>query len=187
MPVPSAHGFQWPVFSKQGRFLAVVVYEDEATFLRAESICSGLIKEFHDAEFDCLWVAFQGLENGELAKDAAVNAAKADLVIFSAHAGRELPDSVKQWIESWLPNKNLEETALAALVGLPTDDQRGITPIHVYLQDVAERGHMDFLPQIIATDQPPVFSQNEVSEPSQIKPVNFLELPAIPRHWGINE
>lgn len=180
--------FRCPVAPKHGRFLAVIVYEDEATFLRADTICHDLIREFHDAELDCFWVAFRGLANAMLARDAAEKAAEADLIVFSAHAGPRLPEQVEQWIESWLPHKNLEETALAALVGLATDGKKGVTPIHTYLQEVAARRHMDFIPQVIAADtQGPGSAGERPPDAYEIRSTFVLTQRLVPQHWGLNE
>jgi hypothetical protein len=152
-------------------FRTVIVYEDYETALRVEQIYQQLIKELSgETNFKCLWVCFGSLAVPEVLKDAAKEAAKADLVIFSTHAERELPEHVRLWIERWLPEKSLEDSALAALVGLPGEESR-VTLIHEYLRSVARRGKMEF------------FSR----EVEGIDKVQTVTEPTPYPHWGINE
>ena len=173
------------------RFLAIILHEDEVTLERVERICEHLVGEFEDTPFDCYLIRFDELSDLRLAQVAAALASQADLVVFSAHAGRELPDATKNWIETWLPTKNLSDSALAALVGLPEDEQKGITPIHVYLREIAARGHMQFLSQVItAPGEVETFTRERLLERREtITPTlrNLLQTELIPQHWGINE
>jgi hypothetical protein len=71
---------------------------------------------------------------------------------------------------------------------LPTDEEKGVTPIHDYLRTVAARGHMDFLPQVIpAENQANVLLQKNFPDPSEIEPARLLPKPLPAQHWGINE
>jgi len=156
--------------SEHHHFTAVIVYEDYPTSLRAERVYHRLIKELTDeAEFRCLWVHTDSLSIPAVVRDATRTAAMADLVVFSTHAGNELPEHVRLWIEQWLPKKSLENSALAALVGLP-GEQSGV-PIHEYLRNVAERGKMDFMSQAVA----------------KVDEMQTLAVLLLPQRWGINE
>ncbi|MEK7686428.1 MAG: hypothetical protein AAB466_13515 [Verrucomicrobiota bacterium] len=173
-------------------FTILIAYEDAVTLVRAQYIFQHLSQELgDDLKFECFWVKFDELKTADFARRAANSATQADLVVFSAHAGRELPDLVKEWIEIWLPGKNYQESALVALVGLPDDQQRGVTPIHVYLSEVAERAHMDFLSQVVkAQNETLSYSPEKITERAQkSSPTieDLLHLPPPPPHWGINE
>src|SRR6266496_5988323 len=66
-------------------------------------------------ETDCdLWT-FELLRQPRLRGWTATQAASADMIIIAARADKELPDYVKTWIESWLPQKR---EGLATLVGI---------------------------------------------------------------------
>jgi hypothetical protein len=152
-------------------FRTVIVSEDYETEQRVEQIYQRLLKEFSgETDFKCLRVRFNSLAIPEVLKDAAKAAAKADLVIFSTHAERELPEHVRLWIERWLPEKSLEDSALAALVGLPGEES-GVTHIHEYLSSVARRGKMEFFSRVV----------------TGIDRVQTFTAPTAYQHWGINE
>ena len=73
-------------------FSAVVLYEDVATRQRAMQICDRLVQKFWaDVEFDFSWWRFDFLHDSALAGDAVRLAARSELSLLAAHAGRELP------------------------------------------------------------------------------------------------
>src|SRR6266508_2956881 len=93
-----------PLTKKEDLFSAVVLYEDIATRDRAMEICDRLVHKFWaDVEFEFNWWRFDFLHDSALAGDAVRLAARSELILLAAHAGRELPIAVKSWIEAWLP------------------------------------------------------------------------------------
>src|SRR5216117_1749369 len=114
-------------------FSAVVLYEDVATRQRAMQICDRLVQKFWaDVEFDFSWWRFDFLRDREIFRAAADAAAHSDLILISAHAGRQLPALVQDWIETWLGKRERGKGVLAAMIGIDDDQLKGWTPIHVY-------------------------------------------------------
>src|SRR5947207_10261031 len=103
-------------------FSALVAYEDATTRDRAMQTCDRLVRKFwKDVEFDFSWWRFDFLVDGGIV-NAAVNAAvNSDLILISAHAGRELPGPVQRWIETWLPRRPGGGGVLVAMIGTGED------------------------------------------------------------------
>jgi hypothetical protein len=173
-------------------FSAVVAYEDSTTRDRAMQTCDRLVQKFwKDVEFDFSWWRFDFLGDVGIVK-AAVNAAvSSDLILVSAHAGRELPGPVQRWIETWLPRRPSGSGVLVAMIGTGEDRLKGLTPIHVYLREVAQRANMDYLPQVIGAPLSALETTIETITNRAEKVTslldNILHRPPTPSHWGINE
>ena len=181
-----------PQPKKADSFSAVVLYEDHATRDHAMEVCDRLVHKFWaDVEFEFSWWRFDFLHDSALASDAVRLAARSELILLAAHAGRELPSPVKGWIESWLPIRKPGFGVLVAMIGTEADRLKGLSPIHVYLREAAQRAYMDYLPQVI--DGPP--SKFDVSIETISKRAekvttlldNILHRPPTPMRWGINE
>ena len=78
--------------------------------------------------------------------DAVRAALVADLIVVLVHAADELPLGLYVWIDAWLPRRTSREGALTALIGAdePQDPQSSRT--HEYLQAVARKAQLDFIP-----------------------------------------
>ena len=98
---------------------------------------------------------------------------RADIVIFSAHSN-ELPTYIREWVENWLPCKNLNDSLLVALIEC-VESCSGTTPAHRYLKNAAARGSMNFLSEIKKTT------------PSLSAIPLAINRSIVPNHWGINE
>jgi hypothetical protein len=131
-------------------FSALIAYEDAATRQRAMQVCERLVQKFwKDMEFDFSWWRFDFLRDAEFARQAGRRATRSDLILFSAHARRELPSVVEKWIETWLPGRGDLDGVLVAMIGTAEDELKGLSPIQVYLREVAQRGNMDYLSQSV--------------------------------------
>ncbi|MFN7139538.1 MAG: hypothetical protein ACK4UN_09375 [Limisphaerales bacterium] len=160
-------------------FQAVIVYEDEGAFQRVLPIFQRLIQEFAgETQFRCVWLSYNNLENRKIAEDASDKAAQADMVIFSARSA-ELPVVLREWVENWLPRKDLDEGALAAIVD-PQTIVRGRSPLLSYLKGVADRGRLEFLSGFKNV-------QYQMEAPLAIRPASEYATAPVPNHWGINE
>ena len=173
-------------------FPAVVAYEDTVTRDRALSICDRLVKKFWaDVEFDFSWWRFDFLRNADIAGEAARASARSELVIVSAHAGRELSPAVRKWIETWSQSRKRRHGVLVAMIGTAEDGLRGLTPIHVYLREVAQRAGMDYLPQVLDVPlgklEGSIEAISKHAEKVTVLLDNILRQPSIPLRWGINE
>jgi hypothetical protein len=81
---------------------------------------------------------------------------RADVIVVSVYAAEELPLDLYVWFDAWLPRRRSRVGVLAALIGVA--EPRGSQSIrtHEYLQAVARRGELDFMPQEC---KPPVASR----------------------------
>ena len=170
----------------------VVVYEDTATRDRAIGLFEGMFAQLGpETDLEVSWWRFGFLRDPHLAAQAADAAARAGLILFSTHAGAGLPAHVRDWIERWASRKSTQPSALAALIGMVGDAQQGLTPIHYFLQGVALRARMDFMPHAAIplsvsqygsaqTAASPDVTASPVWDPSfdTDHPIS---------HWGINE
>lgn len=171
---------------------ALVAYEDPATRDRALRLCDRLMERFwKDVEFDFSWWRFDFFTDPAMVDAAASAAAHSHLVLVSAHARRELPSPVQRWVEAWLPRRHSLPGVLAALIGTEQDELHGLTPIHVYLRETAQRAQMDYLP---GTVDVPLGKWDGSIEPITRRAQkmtslldNILHRPKAPDHWGINE
>jgi hypothetical protein len=169
----------------------VIAYEDLETGKRAMKTYEYLVKQLGE---QCLFAnqmwKFDVLAVPKLRDIAAKDAAAAEIVIVSAHEGRELPAEVKAWIEQWLICK----TEASALVGL-FDGESTDGPARAYLAEVARRAKIEFFCQpgiwpgtgISAGTR----SANSLAQPQHEKTFAFLanvtqDVPSF-THWGINE
>jgi hypothetical protein len=177
---------------REGSLNGLVVYEDEETRDRATRMCDGLVRKFwRDFGFEFNWWRFDFLVDGEMAQAAVDAASEADLILFAAHAGRELPVHVTRWIDTWIMRRGSHPGMLAALIGTNRDSLPGVTPIHIYLRETARLAGLDFLPDIL--DAPlgdlerlgETLSQRE----HRVTPLldQILAQSSIPLRWGINE
>ena len=171
---------------------ALIAYEDSVTRDRAMRMCDRLVEKFwKDFEFDISWWRFDFLRDAELAQAAASTAARSDLVLISAHGGRELPAAVSHWIETWVARRGPRSGILAAMIGTGEDPFKGLTPIHVFLREAAQRANMDYLPQSMDAPLNKLDGSIETITTRAEKVTslldNILHRPTLPLHWGINE
>ena len=170
----------------------VVAYEDTATRDRAIGVCDGIFAQL-GTETDCeiSWWRFSYLRDPELATQAAAAAAQASMILFSTHAGNGLPTHVRDWIELWVTRKATQPSALAALIGMVGDAQQGLTPIHYYLQTVASRARMDFMPHAAIPLSVAQYGGSESAPKNDAGSAQagdgFYEPEHPTSHWGLNE
>ncbi len=170
----------------------VVIYEDRTTRDRAIQLCDGLVRSFwSDLHMEFTWWKFDYLCDIEISRIAVEAAAHADLVLFSAHARRQLPPAVESWIESWLRRRETRSAVLVALIGLANDQIQGLSPIHTYLREVAERAQMDYLPHVLysGAERGDISTAAIADRAEKVTAVldGILQHNPAPSRWGINE
>ena len=127
-----------------------VVYEDTVTRDRAMSVCDGLVQQFWtEVEFEISWWRENYLADSAIARQAGAAAANADLIVFSTHAGGELTAGTTAWIETWLDTRKTREGALIGLIGTADDSIANTDLKHRYLNQIAERGGLDYLSSVL--------------------------------------
>ena len=183
----------FPAFGSSDREIdsalnVVIAYEDLETGKRAMKTYEYMVQQLGD---QCLFAnqmwKFDVLAVPKLKEIAAKDAAAAEIIIVSAHANRELPTAVRDWIELWLAHK----TEASALVGL-FDANTIENPIRTYLTEVARRAKIEFFCQPgLWPGSAATRSASTLARPRNDKTFAFLanatqEAPAF-SHWGINE
>src|SRR5258707_12097156 len=92
-----------------------IAYEDLETGKRAMKTYEYMVQQLGDqCPFSSQMWKFDVLALPKLKEMAAKEAATAELIMVSAHEGKQLPAQVKAWLELWLSYK----TQATALVGL---------------------------------------------------------------------
>ncbi|HWD93702.1 MAG TPA: hypothetical protein VG938_15280 [Verrucomicrobiae bacterium] len=166
----------------------VIAYEDLETGKRAMKTYEYLVEQLGS---QCIFAnqmwKFDVLAVPKLKEIAAKDAAAAEIIIISAHEGRELPKEVKAWMELWLNYKS-QTTALVGLFGGESVE----TPLRSYLEEIARRAKIAFFcqpgiwPGSVGRPQatPPDCKRSEKTFPFLTKALR--EERAV-SHWGINE
>jgi hypothetical protein len=78
--------------------------------------------------------------------DAVEAAAEADVLVVAVRDTRELPIGLYVWIDSWIPSRAGPGGALVALIGMPPKPDAQSGRAYQYLESVARKARLDFLP-----------------------------------------
>lgn len=109
-------------------------------------------------------------------------ATEADVLVISVRDAGELPMTLHVWVEAWMPNRGRHDGALVALIGVPSQPHAQSGRAHAYLESVAQRAGMDFLPRErkLPRKSPPLVRLAGIS------PVTGLPMPwSVTRpNWG---
>jgi hypothetical protein len=92
------------------------------------------------------WYDVHSLRDLEILLAAVRAALVADVIVVSLYAADELPLDLYVWINVWLPRRNLREGAFTALIGADRPQDSHSVRTHGYLQAVAHKGQLDFIP-----------------------------------------
>jgi hypothetical protein len=121
----------------------------------------------------------------KLREIAVEDAARADIIMISSR-GRELPEHVKLWIESWLPLG--APLALVALFQHVREDLAHGNIARNYLAEVARRANIEFFAQ------PDVWAQGaSASEESRVNSkalstlAGFVQRDVSSPRWTLND
>ena len=138
------------------------------------------------------WFDVHSLNNIGVLLDAVRAALVADVIAISVYAADELPLGLYVWIDAWLPRRTSREGALTALIG--ADEPQNPQSFHTreYLQAVARKAQLDFIPQQRERPAPSVVSSIDlITEPASTTAQSLQELYGhrdhAYRHWGLNE
>lgn len=169
----------------------LVVYEDTQTRDKIMSACNLLVEKLWiNREFSFTWWKFAHLHDPQTSCLAAAAAHEAELLIFSTEAIGEIPQQVQNWIEEWLPTRK-KGGAIAALFGRSNVSLTLPTKKHQYLMDVARRGGLDYLSQILPNQPQSIEASLELilQRPDQLASIvkEILDHDPCMRRWGIND
>jgi hypothetical protein len=145
----------------------VGVYQDMLTRYWAMQTCRWATQFARAGRVQNKWFSVDSLNDPGIFVDAVRSALVADVIVVSIHAADELPPDLCVWFEAWLPRRPTRVSALSALIGVaePLDSQSVRTL--EYLQTVARKGQLDFIPQ--ERKRPvaaPAFTFDLIAEPA---------------------
>ncbi|MCL5099096.1 MAG: hypothetical protein M1608_16485 [Candidatus Omnitrophica bacterium] len=171
----------------------VVLCQDAATSVWARQVYSRVIRLVgHEWVRRRQWNIAQ-LEIDNIFQTSLQDAIHADIIIVSMQNGSSIPPKLKDWMDSWLSCRDNEVGALIALVGAPSDAGAQPPCVLDYLQQVAQRGGLDFFPQLfteprehVKLDLVPRLEAPDLSSPTSGFSV-CLDPNRGPDRWGINE
>jgi hypothetical protein len=130
---------------RESKLLTVLAaYEDASTASRGVEFCQSLSRYLGS---ECritqqVWL-FNEFRVSKLAEIAAEEAAKADVIVISAHHATDVPEELRHWMELWLP---VREKTSALMVALMDPIGRGTpTGVETYLQEAAQRTEMELV------------------------------------------
>jgi hypothetical protein len=123
------------------------VYQDMLTRYWAMQTCHWATQFAREGRVQNKWFNVNSLNDPGIFVDAVRAALVADVIMVSVYAADELPSDLYVWFEAWLPRRPTRMGALSALIGVaePLDSQSVRT--REYLQAVARKGQLDFIPQ----------------------------------------
>jgi hypothetical protein len=128
------------------KFKIAVVYQDKVTQSWAMQLCHPVEEKFGREYVQNTWYEVNSLGDPEMLLEAVSTALSADVIVISVYAADELPPELCTWIDVWLPRRLSRAGALAALIGVAGEPAPTAIRTQEYLQAVARRGQLDFLP-----------------------------------------
>jgi hypothetical protein len=123
------------------------VYQDSLTRDWALQTCRMATQLAEGGRFQNNWYDAHSLSDHGILSDAVHAALEADVIVVSVYAADELPLNLYVWFQAWMPRRASRVGALAALIGIAEPpDVRYVRTVE-YLQAVARRAQLDFIPQ----------------------------------------
>jgi hypothetical protein len=168
------------------------VYQDTVTRDWAMQTCRHAAQTTGEEHIQSSWFDAHSLSDERMLLEAIRAALVADVIVVSVYCAKKLPREIYRWIEAWLPRRLSRKGALAALIGFPEPPELPSASAFDYLQAVAARAQLDFIP---AESPWPVASPissmkllaERASTTSQERQQVQGQLCNSFYHWGINE
>jgi hypothetical protein len=124
----------------------VGVYQDSITREWARQMCHPVTQGIGDEWVLNTWYQVNDLGDTGILLDAVHAALRADVIVVSVHAADELPVELCTWFDVWLPRRPPRVSVLAAVIGVAGQPGSQAERTQEYLQAVARRGQLDFVP-----------------------------------------
>lgn len=123
------------------------VYQDPVTRDWAMQSCRPAARLAGEEFVHNMWYNAHSLGDPEILDHAVRAALVADVIVVAIYAADQLPLDLYVWFAAWLPRRLSRAGAFAALIGVeePKDVQTART--FDYLQAVARKARLDFIPQ----------------------------------------
>jgi len=123
------------------------VYQDSVTREWALQTCHRATRLAGEESIQSKWYHANALSHPALLVHAVRAALAADVIVVSVYAAHELPLDLYVWIDAWLPRRPARVGALRALVGVAQPLESHSVRTMDYLQAVARKAQLDFIPQ----------------------------------------
>jgi|HubBroStandDraft_1064217.scaffolds.fasta_scaffold312435_2 hypothetical protein len=123
------------------------IYQDAITRGWAMQTCRPVAQLAGEERIRNLWYNAHSLSDQGILQDAVRAALTADVIVVSVYAADELPLDLYVWFEAWLPRRPARMGALAALIGVTQPPDSQFVRTLKYLQAVAHKAQLDFIPQ----------------------------------------
>lgn len=123
------------------------VYQDSVTRDWATEMCRAGTPPGGEEYVQMIWHNVNSLSDPAILLEAVRAALVADVIVVSVYAADQLPLDLYVWIDVWLPRRLSRPGALAALIGVAESPDSQNVRTREYLQAVARRGQLDFIPQ----------------------------------------
>ena len=168
------------------------IYQDSVTRDWAMQSCHRATQLAGGERVQNTWYNTNSLSDPGILLDAVRAAVAADVIMISVYAADELPLDLYVWIEAWLPRRLSRRGALAALVGVAQPlDSPSVRTLE-WLQALARKAQLDFIPQQRERPAASVVSSIDlITEPASTAAQSLQELHShrydAYRHWGLNE
>ena len=128
------------------------------------------------------WYQASALGDPAILVEAVRAALAADVIVVSVYAADELPVDLYVWFDAWLPRRRSRSGALAAVVGVDTPLQLQSLRTFDYLEAVARRAQLDFIPdeRVRPAASPPAVTK-PVAGRSRLR---VRSVPEVPGQFG---
>jgi hypothetical protein len=123
------------------------VYQDSVTRDWAMQTCRQATQLAERDRIQNTWHDVNSLGDHGILLEAVRAALVADVIVVSVYAADELPLELYVWFETWLPRRLSRAGALTALIGVAEPPDSQLVRTLEYLQAVANRAQLDFIPQ----------------------------------------
>jgi hypothetical protein len=133
----------------------VIIYQDPLMRHWAAQMWDGVVLVIGTETIQCKSWKIGDLSDPRVFDDAAEGAAEADVLVISVRDSKEWPMSLQLWVDWWLPRRAGRKGDLVALIGVPVQPEARTGRMFEYLEGVARKARMDFLPRLRQLPQAP--------------------------------
>ena len=173
--------------------LSVVgLYNDPVTREQILVIGDRLAARFApELRFDFHWWRTALLNDPLLARHAAAEVARADIVLIDCGPAESFSSSLLNWFEDWIAGRDQQDGVLFDLTPTGTTSAAAALHTQFYLQNIAHRANMDYLtitPETAASRFASRFGNTTADSitMSALPPSPEYQSPP-PSHFGLNE
>ena len=121
-----------------------MVYEDPAARKWAAEMWGPVTQMAGEENISVASWSIGSLAWPEMIEEAALSAARADVIVIAVSAAERLPIDLCVWIGAWVPRRARRAGALAALISPPRKRDLQAFSTRDFLQMVAIKGGLDF-------------------------------------------